>query len=77
MIYVERGGRGLQVLTEAADTRVMLALDALAAFVTAGGAKLKLGLERVDGEPVVGSDWEPALIAAGFSQGPRKLTLSA
>jgi ATP-dependent Lhr-like helicase len=77
VIYVERGGRGLQVLTEAADQAVTLALDALAAFVTAGGAKLKLGLERVDGEPVVGSAWEPALIAAGFSQGPRKLTLSA
>ena len=37
----------------------------------------KLGLERVDGEPVVGSRWEPLLIELGFRQGPRKLTLSA
>ena len=77
MLYVERGGRGLQMLAEPADPRLRSALDALAAFVTSGGARLKLGLERVDGEPVVGSAWEPVLIAAGFSQGPRRLTLSA
>ncbi len=77
VLYIERGGRGLLVLAEAADTRVTVAFDALAAFVTAGGTRLKLGVERVDGEPVVGSDWEPVLVEAGFRQGPRKLTLSA
>ncbi len=77
VLYVERGGRGLLVLAEPADARVPAALDALAAFVTAGGTRLKLAVERVDGEPVVGSDWESLLVEAGFRQGPRKLTLSA
>ena len=53
------------------------ALHALAEFVTGGTAKLKLSIERVDGEPVVGSPFEALLIDAGFRQGPRKLTLSA
>ena len=35
------------------------------------------GIERVDGEPVLGSGAEEALIAAGFSRGPRKLVKSA
>ena len=30
-----------------------------------------------NGEPVVGSEWEPLLIDLGFRAGPRKLTLSA
>jgi ATP-dependent helicase Lhr and Lhr-like helicase len=51
-------------------------LEALAAFVTADRRR-KLSLERIDGEPVVGSPWEPLLIELGFRQGPRKLTLSA
>ena len=37
----------------------------------------QLSLERVDGQPVVGSDWEPLLVEMGFRPGPRKLTLSA
>ncbi|QEC46573.1 DEAD/DEAH box helicase [Baekduia soli] len=75
-LYVERGGRGLQVLTERDDPRLRPALEALAAFVTAD-RRHKLSLERVDGEPVVGSDLEAVLIEVGFRAGPRKLTLSA
>jgi ATP-dependent Lhr-like helicase len=72
-LFVERGGRGLLVLEpERADT----ALDALAEHVRAGRLG-RLALERVDGEPVVGSDWEPRLIEHGFRPGPRKLSLSA
>ena len=41
------------------------------------GAGASSSLERVDGEPVVGSGLEPLLIELGFRQGPRKLTLSA
>ena len=37
----------------------------------------KLAIERVDGEPVVGSPWEERLLDLGFRAGPRKLTLSA
>jgi ATP-dependent Lhr-like helicase len=76
VLYVERGGRGLQVLVERKDTRLRPALEALAAFVTAD-RKHKLSLERVDGEAVVGSDLEALLIEVGFRAGPRKLTLSA
>ena len=77
LLYVERGGRALVTLAEPADQRVEAALSALAEFVTEGRAKLKLSIERVDGEPVVGSPLEALLVDAGFRQGPRKLTLSA
>ena len=80
VVFVEKGGRGLQLLTEHADDpRVRPALEALAAFVTEGraGRGTKLSLEKVDGEPVVGSPVEELLIELGFRPGPRKLTLSA
>ncbi|MEA2324639.1 MAG: ATP-dependent helicase Lhr and Lhr-like helicase [Solirubrobacteraceae bacterium] len=76
VIYVERGGRGLSVLADPGDARVRPALEALAAFVTADRAR-RLSLERVDGEPVVGSRYEDLLVELGFRAGPRKLTLSA
>ena len=37
----------------------------------------KLAVEKLDGEPVIGSGHEEALLGAGFSRGPRKLTASA
>ena len=37
----------------------------------------KLGIERVDGEPVIGSGLEETLVAAGFSRQPRRLVASA
>jgi ATP-dependent Lhr-like helicase len=76
VLYVERGGRGLTVLVDAGDPRLRPALEALAEFVTARRG-MRLSLERVDGEPVVGSEWEPLLVELGFRAGPRKLTLSA
>jgi len=76
VLYVERGGRGLQLLVDRDDARLRPAVDALAAFVTADG-RHKLSLERVDGEPVVGSELEGLLVEVGFRAGPRKLTLSA
>ncbi|WP_027005192.1 DEAD/DEAH box helicase [Conexibacter woesei] len=76
VVYIERGGRGLQVLVERNDPRLVPALEALTTFFKRD-RKLKLSLERVDGEPVVGSDLESLLIEVGFRAGPRKLTLSA
>jgi ATP-dependent helicase Lhr and Lhr-like helicase len=76
VLYLERGGRGLQTLVAPADERIEPALDALAAHVRAGRVR-RIALERVDGEPVVGSPWEPRLVAAGFRPGPRRLLLSA
>jgi ATP-dependent Lhr-like helicase len=76
VVYVERGGRGLSFLVDADDPRVRPSLGALAAFITADRTR-RLSLERVDGEPVVGSPWEAVLVEMGFRAGPRKLTLSA
>jgi ATP-dependent Lhr-like helicase len=76
VLYVEKGGRGIVTLVEAEDPRLRTSLAALAAFVTAGRGR-KVSLERVDGEPVVGSPLEPLLVEVGFRAGPRKLTLSA
>jgi ATP-dependent Lhr-like helicase len=76
VVYVERGGRALTLLVDVADERLRPALTALAAFIT-GGRGRKLSLERVDGEPVVGSPIEELLMDLGFRAGPRKLTLSA
>ncbi len=75
VIYVERGGRGLQMLAGADDERVPIALQALVDGVRAGRVS-RLSIERVDGEPVVGSPYEDALIELGFRAGPRKLTLT-
>jgi ATP-dependent helicase Lhr and Lhr-like helicase len=76
VLYVERGGKGLQVLVEADDPRLAPALDALAEAVRRGRMS-RLGIERVDGEPVVGSAWEDRLLELGFRAGPRRLTLTS
>jgi ATP-dependent Lhr-like helicase len=73
VIYVERGGRGVLRLTELDEAGLSEAMGALAEAVSAGTLP-KLGIEKLDGEPVIGSGHEEALIAAGFSRGPRKLT---
>lgn len=52
------------------------AMSALADAVSAGRLP-KLGIEKLDGEPVIGSGHEEALLGAGFSRAPRKLTVSA
>ena len=76
VLYVERGGKGLQVLAGEHDERIAPALEALVEAVQRGRVR-RLALERVDGEPVVGSPYEQALVDLGFRQGPRKLTLTA
>jgi ATP-dependent Lhr-like helicase len=73
---VERGGKGLLTLVDADDERLPIALEALADHVHRGRLG-RLALERVDGEPVVGSRWGELLLELGFRAGPRKLTLSA
>ena len=52
------------------------AMRALADAVRAGQLP-KLAVEKLDGEAVIGSGHEEALIEAGFSRGPRKLTATA
>jgi ATP-dependent Lhr-like helicase len=72
-LYVERGGRGLQTLTDAPAHR---ALGALSEAVRAGRVG-KLALERIDGEPAIASELAQALVELGFHSGPRRLTLTA
>jgi ATP-dependent helicase Lhr and Lhr-like helicase len=76
VLYVEPGGRGMVTLVAPGDARLRPSFEALARFVTAAGGR-RLSLERVDGEPVVGSPYEAMLVELGFRAGPRKLTLSA
>ncbi|HMD56850.1 MAG TPA: DEAD/DEAH box helicase [Solirubrobacteraceae bacterium] len=86
-LYVERGGRGLVLLGEAARVSdrvgqrrfpdpLSIALEALAEAVRAGRVP-KLSLERIDGEPAIGSALVQQLVELGFQPGPRRLTLSA
>jgi ATP-dependent helicase Lhr and Lhr-like helicase len=76
LVYVERGGRSVLRLVELDDAGLSAAMQALADAVS-GGRLPKLGVEKLDGEPVIGSGHEEALLSAGFSRGPRKLTASA
>jgi ATP-dependent Lhr-like helicase len=76
LAYVERGGRGILRLARIEGDELGEAMAALADAVAAGTIP-KLGIERVDGEPVIGSGAEEALVTAGFSRGPRKLVKSA
>jgi ATP-dependent helicase Lhr and Lhr-like helicase len=76
VVYVERGGRGIVRLTELSDEELTAAIGALAEAVAAGRLP-KLAIEKLDGEPVIGSGQEDLLLGAGFSRGPRKLTLAA
>jgi ATP-dependent helicase Lhr and Lhr-like helicase len=76
LVFVERGGRGLLRLKPLADAELEEAMRALAEAVSDGQLS-KLAIEKLDGEAVIGSGHEEALIGAGFSRGPRKLTASA
>ena len=76
VLYVERGGKGLLALKEPDEDWLRPALEALAGEVRRGRVP-RLGVERFDGEPVVGSETGALLIELGFRQGPRRLTLSA
>jgi ATP-dependent helicase Lhr and Lhr-like helicase len=76
ILYLDRGGRALQTLVDADDTRVERALLALIEQVRAGRIR-RLALEKVDGAPAIGSPLAAILVGHGFQEGPRRLTLSA
>jgi ATP-dependent Lhr-like helicase len=75
-LYVERGGKALLPLRAPDEEWLRPALEALAEAVRRGRVP-RLGIERFDGEPVVGSAVGDVLVELGFRQGPRRLTLSA
>jgi ATP-dependent Lhr-like helicase len=75
-LYVERGARGVLRLAELDEAELGEALRALTE-AAADGRLPKLAIERVDGDPVIGSGLEGTLVAAGFSRQPRRLVASA
>jgi ATP-dependent Lhr-like helicase len=75
VLYVERGGRSLLTLTDAAEP-LGAALLELAEAVRAGRVG-KLALERIDGAAAISSPLASTLAELGFHSGPRRLTLSA
>jgi ATP-dependent helicase Lhr and Lhr-like helicase len=77
VLYLERGGRGLRVLVDGDDDCMQQALEALAEHARADRLPARIALERVDGEPVLGSRWEVALERAGFRAGPRRVELAS
>ena len=76
ILYLERGGKGLQTLTDSDDPRLGPALTTLVEHVRSGRIK-RLALEKIDGEPALASSLAPRLLELGFHDGPRRLTLSA
>jgi len=76
LVYVERGGRSIVRIRDLDDAELAAAMEAIAAAVSTGKLP-KLSIEKLDGEPVIGSGHEETLLAAGFSRGPRRLSVSA
>ncbi len=76
LLFVERGGRGILRLREL-DAEVLAEAVGELARAAHEGLLPRLGIERLDGEPVIGSGLEETLIAAGFSRQPRRLVASA
>ena len=76
LLFVERGGRGILRLRELEGEALAEAVGELAGAAQEGRLP-RLAIERVDGEPVIGSGLEETLIAAGFSRQPRRLVASA
>ena len=76
LLFVERGGRGILRLGELDGAAFAEAVGEVA-DAAHDGLLPRLAIERVDGEPVIGSGLEETLIAAGFHRQPRRLVASA
>jgi ATP-dependent Lhr-like helicase len=72
LLYVERGGKGVLRLAPLEGEELAAALAELAEAGRTGLIE-KLAIERIDGEPVIGSALEATLIEAGFRRQPRRL----
>jgi ATP-dependent Lhr-like helicase len=75
LLFVERGGRGVLRLAELEGEGLAEAIGELASAAREGLVP-KLAIERLDGEPVIGSGFEEVLLSAGFSRQPRRLVAS-
>ncbi len=72
ILYVERGGRGIQRLVPLEGEELGRALEELAEAARDGLIE-KLAVEKLDGESVIGTSAETALVEAGFRRQPRRL----
>ncbi|HEY3766208.1 MAG TPA: DEAD/DEAH box helicase [Gaiellales bacterium] len=72
-VYVERGGRGLVTF----DAELLEPGIAALAGLISGGRARRLAPERIDGEPIAGTEAERLLLAHGFLKGHRRLVLRA
>lgn len=72
LLYVERGGRGILRLQEIEGPAL---IEAIVQLVEASQNDVipKLAIEKLDGEPVIGSEFEEVLLEAGFNRQPRRL----
>jgi ATP-dependent Lhr-like helicase len=76
LLFVERGGRGILRLAPLDGDAFAEAVGEVATAAR-DGLIPRLAIERVDGDPVIGSGLEETLIAAGFHRQPRRLVASA
>jgi ATP-dependent Lhr-like helicase len=76
LLFVERGGRGILRLSDLQGDAFTEAVGEVASAAR-DGLLPRLAIERVDGEPVIGSGLEETLIEAGFHRQPRRLVASA
>ncbi len=76
LLFCERGGRGVLRLAELDPGELAEAVAELSGAVR-DGLLPRLAIERLDGEPVIGSGVEEILISSGFSREPRRLVASA
>jgi ATP-dependent Lhr-like helicase len=72
ILYVERGGRGILRLVPLEGEELGRALGELAEAAREGLIE-KLAVEKLDGESVIGTPAETALVEAGFRRQPRRL----
>ncbi len=72
LLYLERGGRGVLRLQRLEGEELNQGLGELLTAAREGRIE-RLAIERIDGEPVIGSKLESTLIEAGFRRQPRRL----
>ncbi len=77
LLYLEKGGKGILRLDPGLVGDELIRLLGEFARCAEEGLIAPLKVERFDGEPLMGSGYEGALVQAGFSRQPRKLVVPA
>jgi ATP-dependent Lhr-like helicase len=77
LLYLEKGGKGILRLDPSLAGEQLIGLLGEFAAAAGDGRVTALRIERFDGEPLIGSPFEPLLLAAGFSRQPRKMVAPA